>query len=130
MLHLLTHSSPTRRSTDLSIRTLLNPAKMASYGLVPQDVRDAIRDQNFEIAPGKFGETSTEAFETILRHEGRFTLPEEFEQIVIKTNADGSVLYLRDIARIELGATNLGSDNKVNGYPGLTLNIQIGSAHV
>src|SRR5690606_17618983 len=62
-------------------------------------------------------------FETILRHEGRFTLPEEFEQIVIKTNPDGSVLYLKDIARTELGATNLGSDNKVNGYPGLTLNI-------
>ena len=108
---------------DYSIRTWLNPEKMAAYGLVPQDVRDAIRDQNFEIAPGKFGETSNEAFETILRHKGRFTLPEEFEQIVIKTNEDGSVLYLKDIARTELGATNLGSDNKVNGHPGLTLNI-------
>lgn len=108
---------------DYSIRTWLDPKKMAAYGLVPQDVRDAIRDQNFEIAPGKFGETSDEAFETILRHKGRFTLPEEFEQIVIKTNPDGSVLYLKDIARTELGATNLGSDNKVNGYPGLTLNI-------
>jgi len=108
---------------DYSIRTWLNPEKMAVYGLVPQDVRTAIRDQNFEIAPGKFGETSDEAFETILRHQGRFTLPEEFEQIVIKTNKDGSVLYLKDIARVELGATNLGSDNKVNGYPGLTLNI-------
>ncbi|WP_262246586.1 efflux RND transporter permease subunit [Parapedobacter soli] len=108
---------------DYSIRTWLNPEKMAAYGLVPQDVRSAIRDQNFEIAPGKFGETSNEAFETILRHKGRFTLPEEFEQIVIKTNPDGSVLYLKDIARTELGATNLGSDNKVNGYPGLTLNI-------
>src|SRR5690606_22457049 len=86
-------------------------------------VREAIRDQNFEIAPGKFGETSDEAFETILRHKGRITLPEEFEQIVIKTNEDGSVLYHKDIARTELGATNLGSDNKVNGYPGLTLNI-------
>jgi len=108
---------------DYSIRTWLNPEKMASYGLVPQDVRAAIRDQNFEIAPGKFGETSDEAFETILRHQGRFTMPEEFEQIVIKTNEDGSVLYLKDIARVELGATNLGSDNKVNGFPGLTLNI-------
>ena len=108
---------------DYSIRTWLNPEKMAAYGLVPQDVQSAIRDQNFEIAPGKFGETSNEAFETILRHQGRFTLPEEFEQIVIRTNPDGSVLYLKDIARTELGATNLGSDNKVNGYPGLTLNI-------
>src|SRR5690606_18565246 len=45
------------------------------------------------------------------------------ENIVIKTNEDGSVLYLRDLARIEFGSSNLGSDNKVNGKPGLTLNI-------
>lgn len=108
---------------DYAMRTWLNPEIMASYGLIPQDVISAIKDQNFEIAPGKFGETSNEAFETILKHKGRFTTQEEFESIVVKTNDDGSVLYLRDVARVELGATNLGSDNKVNGFPGLTLNI-------
>src|SRR5690625_6715245 len=84
----------------------------------------AITDQNFEIAPGKFGETSDEAFETIIKHKGRLNTPEEFENIVIKSNIeDGTVLYLKDVARIEFGATNLNSDNKVNGNPGLTLNI-------
>lgn len=108
---------------DYSMRLWLNPEKLAVYDLIPQDVMSSIRDQNFEIAPGKFGETSDEAFETVIRHKGRLSTPEEFEEIVIKTNQDGSVLYLRDIARIEFGATNLSSDNKVNGNPGLTLNI-------
>lgn len=109
---------------DYSMRLWLNPEKLALYDLVPQDVMTAITDQNFEIAPGKFGETSDEAFETIIKHKGRLNTPEEFENIVIKSNIeDGTVLYLKDVARIEFGATNLNSDNKVNGNPGLTLNI-------
>ncbi|MCY4780701.1 efflux RND transporter permease subunit [Sphingobacterium sp. UT-1RO-CII-1] len=108
---------------DYSMRVWLNPEKLAVYNLVPQDITKALSDQNFEIAPGKFGETSDEVFETVIKHKGRFSKPEEFENMVIKTNKDGSVLYLKDIARIEFGATNLGSDNKVNGFPGLTLNI-------
>jgi len=108
---------------DYSMRMWLNPEKLALFNLVPDDVITAIKDQNFEIAPGKFGETSDEVFETVIKHKGRFSQPEEFENIVIKTNEDGSVLYLRDLARIEFGSSNLGSDNKVNGKPGLTLNI-------
>lgn len=108
---------------DYSMRLWLNPEKLALYNLVPQDVIASLRDQNFEIAPGKFGETSDEAFETVIKHKGRLTQPEEFESIVVKSNADGSVLTLKDIARVEFGATNLGSDNKVNSHPGLTLNI-------
>lgn len=108
---------------DYSMRVWLNPEKLALYNLVPQDITRALSDQNFEMAPGKFGEATDEVFETVIRHKGRFSQPEEFENMVIKTNIDGSVLYLKDIARIEFGATNLNSDNKVNGNPGLTLNI-------
>lgn len=108
---------------DYSMRIWFNPDKMALYNLVPQDVIKSLNEQNFEIAPGKFGETSDEVFETVIKHKGRFSQPEEFNNLVIKTNRDGSVLYLKDIARVEFGATNLGSDNKVNGHPGLTLNM-------
>ncbi len=108
---------------DYSMRTWLNPEKIAAYGLTPQEIMKAIRDQNFEIAPGKFGETADEVFETPLRHSGRFSLPEEYENIAVRTNPDGSVLFLKDIARVEFGASNFGSDNSVNGYPGLTLNL-------
>ena len=108
---------------DYSMRTWINPDKLAAYNLTPQDLIKAIKDQNFEIAPGKFGEGSEEVFETPLRHNGRFSLPEEYENVVIKTNEDGSVLFLKDVSRIEFGASNTGSDNSVNGFPGLTLNI-------
>lgn len=108
---------------DYSMRTWLNPEKLALYNLVPQDISNAIKNQNFEIAPGKFGETSDEVFETVLNYRGRFSLPEEYENLPIRTNADGSVLYLKDVARVEFGASNIGSDNRVNGFPGLTLNV-------
>ena len=108
---------------DYSMRTWLNPDKLALYSLTPQEVIKSIKDQNFEIAPGNFGETSDEAFESALKHRGRFSLPEEYENIVIKTNEDGSVLHLKDVARVEFGASNVGSDNSVNGFPGLTMNI-------
>jgi HAE1 family hydrophobic/amphiphilic exporter-1 len=108
---------------DYAMRVWLNPEKLASYHLVPADVEKAIKDQNFEIATGKFGETSDETFETILRYKGRFNRPEEFANIVIRTNEDGTILYLKDIAKVELGASNIGSDNTVNGHPGLTLNL-------
>lgn len=108
---------------DYSMRTWLNPERLASYGLTPQEVISAIREQSFEIAPGKIGETSDEVFETSLRHNGRFSLPEEYQNLVIKTNEDGSFLFLKDVARVEFGASNVGSDNSVNGLPGLTLNI-------
>ncbi|WP_215222833.1 efflux RND transporter permease subunit [Echinicola shivajiensis] len=108
---------------NYSMRIWLNPEKLALYGLVPQDVVSQINDQNFEAAPGKFGETSEEVFETVIKHKGRFNTPEQYENIVIKSNKDGSILYLRDIARIELGATNLASDNTVDGRPAATINI-------
>src|SRR5690606_17261655 len=108
---------------DYSMRVWLNPEQLALYGLVPQDVIAQIQDQNFEAAPGKFGETSEELFEAVIKHQGRFSDPEEYGDIVIKANRDGSILYLRDIARIEFGSSNLGSDNKIDGKPGVTINI-------
>lgn len=108
---------------DYSMRIWLNPEKLAVYGLVPQEVVSAIREQNFEAAPGKFGEASYEVFEAVLKHKGRFSEPEEYERIPIRTNQDGSVLYLKDVARIEFGSSNYGSDNKVNARPGITINV-------
>ena len=108
---------------DYSMRVWLNPEKLALYKLIPQDVSSAIKSQNFEIAPGKFGETSDEVFEMVLKYRGRFSFAHEYENLPIRTNEDGSVLYLKDVARIELGASNDGSDNKVDGFPGITLNV-------
>lgn len=108
---------------NYAMRIWLNPEKIAAYGLTPQEVMDAVKEQNFEIAPGKFGEASDKVFEIPLRHKGRFSLPEEYENIPIRANPDRSILFLKDIARVEFGASNLGANNSVNGQPGLTLNL-------
>src|SRR5690606_3029634 len=98
---------------DYSMRVWLNPEKLALYNLVPQDVTKALSDQNFEMATGKMGEATNKVFVTFIRYKGRLSQPEEFKNMCIKTNVDGSVLYLRDTARIEFRSTNLNRDNKV-----------------
>lgn len=108
---------------NYSIRIWLNPNTLRAYNLVPDDIKKAVQEQNFEIAPGEFGENSSEVFETTLKYSGRLTSQKEFEDIIIKTNEDGSILHLKDIARVELAATNLKSENKVNGLPGITMNV-------
>jgi HAE1 family hydrophobic/amphiphilic exporter-1 len=64
----------------------------------------AIQDKNLEAAPGRFGERSNEAFEYVIKYKGKLTKPEEYQNIAIRANADGSVLRLKDVARVELGA--------------------------
>ncbi|UII25548.1 efflux RND transporter permease subunit [Fulvivirga maritima] len=111
------------RSRDYAMRIWLNPEKLAQYGLTPRDVYDQIRDQSFEAAPGKFGENSDEVFEIALKHTGRFSEPEEYENIVIKTEQDGLQLHLKDVARIEFGASNYTSQNRLDGRPSVTIDI-------
>lgn len=110
-------------SKNYAIRIWLNPNELRAYNLVPDDIKKAVQEQNFEIAPGEFGENSSEVFETTLKYSGRLTSQKEFENIIIKTNEDGSILHLKDIARVELSATNLKSENQVNNHPGLIINI-------
>lgn len=111
------------RSRDYAMRIWLNPERLALYGLTPRDVYQQVRDQSFEAAPGKFGENSDEVFEIALKHEGRFSEPEEYENIVIKSEQDGLQLHLRDVARIEFGASNYTSQNRLDGRPSVTIDI-------
>ncbi len=111
------------RSRDYAMRIWLNPERLAVYGLTPREVYEQIRDQSFEAAPGKFGENSEEVFEIALKHTGRFSEPEEYENIVIKSEQDGLQLHLRDVARIEFGASNYTSQNRLDGRPSVTIDV-------
>ncbi len=111
------------RSRDYAMRIWLDPNKLAVYKLTPSDVYNQIRDQNFEAAPGKFGENSNELFEIVIKHEGRFDEEAEYGNLVIKTDESGSSLHLRDIARIEFGASNYTSENRLDGKPAVTMDI-------
>ncbi len=105
---------------DYSMRIWLKPDVMAQYGLMPSDITAALAEQNIEAAPGQFGERGEQSFQYIMKYKGRLVTPEEFENIVIKANTGGDVLYLKDVADVELGRVSYGFSNKLNGYPAAT----------
>ncbi|TRW24781.1 efflux RND transporter permease subunit [Flavobacterium zepuense] len=106
---------------DYSMRVWLNPSQMASYNVSPREVMGAIQDKNLEAAPGKFGENSTQSFEYVIKYKGKLTKPADYENIVVRTNADGSILRLKDVARIEFGSYTYGNFTRVNGKPGVNI---------
>lgn len=109
---------------DYSMRVWLNPAKMASYEVSTDEVIDAIRGQNVEAAPGKTGESSDrkeQELQYVLRYTGKFFEPEQYENIIVRSNADGSFLRLKDIAEIEFGSLNYHMDSKTNGRPSASI---------
>ena len=101
---------------DYSMRIWLKPDVMARYNLMPTDVRSALAEQNIEAAPGQFGENGKQSFQYILRYKGRLVTPEEFGNIVLRTNDNGEILYLKDVAELELGRLDYGFENKTNGH--------------
>lgn len=107
---------------DYSMRVWLEPRKMASYGLEPIDVTNAVADQSLEAAPGKLGEESSAALEYVIRYKGKKNQPEQFENIVIK-NDGVNVVRLKDVARIELGSISYSGDNLSNGRKAVTIAI-------
>ncbi len=108
---------------DYSMRVWLNPTQMAAYQITPAEVMTAIQDKNLEAAPGKLGERSKEVFEYVIKYKGKLTKPEEYENIAIRANADGSVLHLKDVARVELGAYSYTSVTHLNGKDGISIGI-------
>ena len=106
---------------DYAMRVWLRPQQMAAYGLTPQEVSAAIQSQNLEAAPGAFGLMSDEPLQYVMKYRGKFALPEDYENIIVRANPDGSLLRLRDIARIEFGAYNYTVNTKADGKPGVVL---------
>ena len=105
---------------DYSMRIWLKPDVMSQYKLIPADISSALAEQNIEAAPGQFGERSNQTFQYTIRYRGRLQSTEEFENIVIKSLADGEVLRLKDVADIELGRNTYGFDATVDGHKGVS----------
>ncbi len=102
---------------DYSMRIWLKPDAMAQHNLMPSDVSAALADQNIEAAPGQLGENGGTAFQYVMRYRGRLITPEEFDKIIIRADKDGNVLYLKDVATMELGRVSYGFKGKTNGHP-------------
>ncbi|MDP3845303.1 MAG: multidrug efflux RND transporter permease subunit [Pseudomonas sp.] len=103
---------------NYSMRVWLKPDKLAQYNLTPTDVADAIKKQNSQFAAGSFGQepmATRQDFTYTVTTEGRFSEPEQFENIILRTDATGASLLLKDVARIELGAQDYGMVTAMNG---------------
>ncbi|MEM7479645.1 MAG: multidrug efflux RND transporter permease subunit [Acidobacteriota bacterium] len=105
---------------DYGMRVWLNPDRMTTLGVTASDVATAIRDQNVQAATGRVGEPPGEDGQPLqytVRARGRLVEAKEFEQIVVKSRTDGSLVLLEDVARVELGAQSYSGFNRLNGSP-------------
>lgn len=106
-----------------SLRIWMKPDVMARYDLVPGDVIGAIGSQNIVAAAGSLGENSENTYQYTMEYKGRLTSIGEFEDIIIRANADGHTLHLRDVADVELGALSYSLSSSVNDSPGVSFMI-------
>ncbi|HEX5167767.1 MAG TPA: efflux RND transporter permease subunit [Cyclobacteriaceae bacterium] len=106
---------------DFGMRIWLNPDKLASLGITPAEVNGALAEQNIQVAAGSVGGTpqpSNQAFEYNVLTNSRLNRVEDFENIIVRTNpSQGTLVYLKDIARVELAKFNYGNNPFVNGKP-------------
>ncbi len=107
--------------SDFGMRIWLDPEKLAALKLTPADITAAINEQNLEIAPGTIGavpQPSPQSFEYSVLTNSRINTPEQFRNIIIRSDpATGNMIYLKDVARVELGKFNYGNNALVNGKP-------------
>jgi len=109
------------RTDDFSMRIWLKPDKMASLGLSAQDILAAVQEQNVQVAAGSVGtppQPKGQPFEYSVIVNGRLSTVEDFSNIVVRTDpADGSIIYLKDVARVELGKFNYSGVSFVDKQP-------------
>ncbi|MDY7013227.1 MAG: efflux RND transporter permease subunit, partial [Cyanobacteriota bacterium] len=109
-----------------AMRIWIDPNALASRGLTARDVTNALREQNVQVGLGAIGQQPAPADQEIqlsLRVQGRLRSAREFENIVVKTNPDGSLVKLKDVGRAELGAENYDSSVQLRGNPGVGVGI-------
>jgi multidrug efflux pump len=114
--------------TERAMRIWLDPAKLVSFGLSAVDVSTAIRAQNAQVSAGTLGEqpgVSGQPTSATIVVKGQLANAEQFGAIVLRANADGSTVRLRDVARVELGGQGYGSFSRLNGQPSAGIGIQL-----
>jgi multidrug efflux pump len=103
-----------------AIRIWLDPTRLASYALMPSDVRAALLAQNTEISAGQIGQLPAvpgQRLSAVVKAKSRFSNPDQFRKIVVKSSADGSVVRLADVARVELGQEDYSASATMGGHP-------------
>ncbi|RZA01972.1 MAG: efflux RND transporter permease subunit [Sphingobacteriaceae bacterium] len=112
---------------EYSMRVWLKPDRMVSYNISTDEVIQAIRDQNIEAAPGKTGQsadTSPQVLQYVLRYAGKFIEPEQYKNLVVRSDNNGSVLKLQDIADVEFGSATYTMISRTDGRPSASIQIK------
>ncbi|MBL6453970.1 multidrug efflux RND transporter permease subunit [Belnapia sp. T6] len=113
---------------NYSMRVWFEIDRLTSLNLTPQDIIDQIRSQNIQAAVGRIGAQpipDTQQFQMNIQTLGRLITPEQFSDIIIRANSDGSVLRVRDVARVELGAQSMDTVSRLNGQPAVTVGVYL-----
>jgi hydrophobe/amphiphile efflux-1 (HAE1) family protein len=113
---------------NYSMRIWFDSQRLTSLNLAPSDVVAAIRAQSVQAPVGRIGArpiSNDQQFQFNVQTQGRLTTPEQFGQIVLRANPDGSVLRVSDVARVEIGAQNLDSESRIDGRAGVPIGIYL-----
>ena len=115
-------------SPEYAMRIWLDPEKLSSYKLSAAEALAAVQEQNSQSPGGQLGDqplTNGTEINATITTQSRFTRPEQFEQIILRANPDGSAITLKDVGRVELGAANYLNSSELNGKPMAGLAIQL-----
>jgi hydrophobe/amphiphile efflux-1 (HAE1) family protein len=113
---------------NYSMRIWFDTQRLDNLQLTPADIIAAIQAQNGEAPIGRIGARpigKDQQFQMNLQTQGRLTTPEQFGNIVLRANPDGSLLRVRDVARVDLGAQNLDSESRLNGQPAVAIGVYL-----
>ncbi len=116
--------------SQYAMRIWLDPAKLLKYSLTPADISAAISAQNAQVSAGQLGAlpaVSGQQLNATVTAQSRLQTPEQFRNIFVKTNTDGSVVRLSDVADVELGGENYGVVARFNGKPASGLGVKLAS---
>ncbi len=111
-----------------AMRIWLDPHKLAAFSLIPNDVINAINSQNAEVAAGEIGgqpSADDQMLNATVKAQGRLQTAEEFQNILVKTQSDGSVVRLKDVARVEVGAQSYNTIMQMNRHPSAGMAISL-----
>jgi multidrug efflux pump len=114
--------------TEYSMRLWLKPEKLHAYNLTPGDVTKAVRAQNTQLATGELGQLPAapgQQLNAVIVTRSRLSTPEEFGNIIVRANADGSSVRVKDVARVELGAQDYSIAARIDGQPAAAMAIRL-----
>ncbi|WP_413733573.1 efflux RND transporter permease subunit [Sodalis sp. RH21] len=116
--------------SEYAMRIWLDPAKLASYSLMPSDIETAIEAQNTQVSAGKVGappSSDAQQLTATVRTMSRLKTPRQFRDIILKSDSAGAIVHLGDVARVELGSEDYSNVTRLNGHPAAGIAVMLAS---